>query len=127
MTLQVICLLTTFFYQEGFLTCSYFTNAVTIGDHLTAKHPNVKVDVSAYVKQQWSERARELQEVHINNSNFLHINIYSINSQQEFKTNQKSSPFIYEGCDSNNLKHVGGYTDFAQKVKATYKMNVPMD
>ncbi|CAO3629753.1 unnamed protein product [Mucor hiemalis] len=93
--------------QEGFLTCSYFTNAVTIGDKLTANHPNVKIDVSAYVKQQWSERARELQE--------------------EFKTNQKTSPFIYEGCDSNDLTLVGGYSDFAHRVKATYKMNVPLD
>lgn len=95
------------YHIEGFLTCSYFTNAVTIGDKLTAKHPNVKIDVSAYVKQQWSERARELQE--------------------EFKTNQRTSPFIYEGCDSNDLKLVGGYSDFAHRVKATYKMNVPLD
>lgn len=51
--------------QEGFLTCSYFTNAVRIGDQLTAKYPNVKVDVSAYIKEQWSERSKELQQVHI--------------------------------------------------------------
>ncbi|KAI9355756.1 hypothetical protein BD770DRAFT_473459 [Pilaira anomala] len=95
------------YHIEGFLTCSYFTNAVQIGDRLSAKHPNVKVDVSAYIKQQWGERSRELQ--------------------QEFNTGHRTSPFIYEGCDIENQKLVGGYTDFAQKIKATYKMNVPMD
>lgn len=47
--------------------------------------------------------------------------------RQEFNTNQKTSPFIYEGCDIENQKMVGGYTDFAKKVKETYKMSVPLD
>ncbi|CAO3656406.1 unnamed protein product [Mucor fragilis] len=95
------------YHIEGFLTCSYFTNAIRIGDQLTAKHPNVKVDVSAYIKEQWSERSKELQ--------------------QEFKTNQRTSPFIYEGCDLQNQQLIGGYTDFAKRAKETYKMSVPMD
>ncbi|ORE10012.1 hypothetical protein BCV72DRAFT_222327 [Rhizopus microsporus var. microsporus] len=95
------------YHIEGFLNCVYFSNAVEAGDRLTAKHPNIKVDVSAYIKQQWSERARELQ--------------------QEFKTTQSTSPFIYEGCDSDQLKLIGGYSDFAKKIKSAYKMNVPLD
>ncbi|KAG2207513.1 uncharacterized protein EV154DRAFT_150541 [Mucor mucedo] len=91
------------YHIEGFLTCSYFTNAVQMGDRLSAKHPNVKVDVSAYIREQWSERSRELQ--------------------QEFETNHGTSPFIYEGCDINNQNMIGGYTDFAEKIKATYKMD----
>jgi hypothetical protein len=49
------------------------------------------------------------------------------NFLQEFDTTQKTSPFIYEGCDIENQKMVGGYTDFAKKVKETYKMSVPLD
>ncbi|KAI8364397.1 hypothetical protein BD560DRAFT_448448 [Blakeslea trispora] len=95
------------YHIEGFLTCSYFSNAVRVGDMLTGKHPHIKVDVSAYVKQQWSERSKELQ--------------------QEFNTSHKTSPFIYEGCDLENQKVIGGYTDFAKRVKETYKLNVPLD
>lgn len=36
-----------------------------MGDRLSAKHPNVKVDVSAYIREQWSERSRELQKVNV--------------------------------------------------------------
>ncbi|KAG2233684.1 hypothetical protein BDF21DRAFT_406207 [Thamnidium elegans] len=92
------------YHIEGFLSCSYFTNAVEISDKLSAEHPNVKVDVSAYIQQQWAERSRELQ--------------------QEFNTSHRTSPFIYEGCDVNNQKLIGGYTDFSQKIKATYKLSV---
>ncbi|OBZ81338.1 hypothetical protein A0J61_10613 [Choanephora cucurbitarum] len=95
------------YHIEGFLTCSYFSNAVRIGDMLTHKHPHIKVDVSAYIKQQWHERSNELQ--------------------QEFNTSHRTSPFIYEGCDLENQKVIGGYTDFAKRVKETYKLNVPLD
>ncbi|KAI7906801.1 uncharacterized protein BX663DRAFT_497613 [Cokeromyces recurvatus] len=95
------------YYIEGFLNCSYFANAIRIGDKLTEKYPNVKVDVSAYIKQQWNERSIELQK--------------------EFNTNQTSSPFIYEGCDLENQKLIGGYTDFAKKVRTNYKISVPLD
>ncbi|CAO3696019.1 unnamed protein product [Rhizopus stolonifer] len=95
------------YHIEGFLNCAYFSTAVEAGDCLTATNPNVKVDVSAYIKQQWSERANELQE--------------------EFNTTHKTSPFIYQGCDSNQMEMIGGYTDFAKMIKNIYKMNVPMD
>ncbi|KAI9255461.1 hypothetical protein BY458DRAFT_520065, partial [Sporodiniella umbellata] len=95
------------YHIEGFLTCSYFTTAVEAGERLTAKHPNVKMDVSAYIKDQWAERSKELQK--------------------EFNTTHKTSPFIYQGCDSNQMEAVGGYTDFAKLIKKTYKINVPMD
>ncbi|KAG0763571.1 hypothetical protein G6F60_007498 [Rhizopus arrhizus] len=98
---------TTCYHIEGFLSCAYFSTAVEVGDRLTAKYPNVKVDVSVYIREQWSERARELQN--------------------EFKTSQRTSPFIYEGCDSNQMELIGGYTDFAKKIKSVYKMNVPLD
>ncbi|KAI8972024.1 hypothetical protein BDF20DRAFT_915762 [Mycotypha africana] len=96
------------FYIEGFLTCSYFTNAVRVADMLTANYPHIKVDVSAYVKEQWKERAEELQ--------------------QEFATDHKTSPFIYEGCSTENQTLIGGYTDFAKRVKETYRLNnIPLD
>ncbi|KAI8367208.1 hypothetical protein EDC96DRAFT_507294 [Choanephora cucurbitarum] len=95
------------YHIEGFLTCSYFSNAVRIGDMLTNQHPHIKVDVSAYIQQQWHERSNELQ--------------------QEFNTSHRTSPFIYEGCDLENQKMIGGYTDFAKRIKATYKLNVPLD
>ncbi|KAI8986510.1 hypothetical protein BDB01DRAFT_849557 [Pilobolus umbonatus] len=95
------------YHIEGFLNCSYFSNAVEVGDRLTAKYPNIKVDVNAYIKQQWGQRSQELQK--------------------EFNTTHRTSPFIYEGCDISNQTVIGGYTDFAKRVKSTHKMNVPLD
>ena len=46
---------------------------------------------------------------------------------KEFNTSHRTSPFIYEGCDLENQKVIGGYTDFAKRVKETYKLNVPLD
>ncbi|KAG1500868.1 hypothetical protein G6F46_003999 [Rhizopus delemar] len=98
---------TTCYHIEGFLSCAYFSTAVEVGDRLTAKYPNVKVDVSVYIREQWSERARELQN--------------------EFNTSQRTSPFIYEGCDSNQMELIGGYTDFAKKIKNVNKVYVDPD
>ncbi|KAI8391257.1 uncharacterized protein BYT42DRAFT_556191 [Radiomyces spectabilis] len=95
------------YHIEGFLSCVHFQTAVEAADRLTAKHANVKVDVNAYVKEQWKERSRELQE--------------------EFKSQHSTSPFIYEGCNINEQAFVGGYSDFAKRLKEVYKMNVPMD
>ncbi|KAL1931253.1 hypothetical protein VTP01DRAFT_10390 [Rhizomucor pusillus] len=98
---------TTCYHIEGFLSCHYFHLATEVADRLSAEHSHIKADVSAYIKQQWYERSRELQE--------------------EFKTKHTTSPFIYEGCVAGQQTFVGGYTDFAKKVKETYKMNVPLD
>ncbi|ORY92007.1 hypothetical protein BCR43DRAFT_508146 [Syncephalastrum racemosum] len=95
------------YHIEGFLSCSYFHLATEVADRLSAKHPHVKSDVSAYIKQQWAQRSRELQE--------------------EFNTRHRTSPFIYEGCSASEHKMVGGYTEFAEHVRKTYKMNVPRD
>ena len=44
--------------------------ATEVADRITEKHPHVKTDVSAYIKQQWYERSKELQEVNNEVSNF---------------------------------------------------------
>ncbi|KAI8139536.1 hypothetical protein BJV82DRAFT_672508 [Fennellomyces sp. T-0311] len=95
------------YHIEGFLTCHYFQLATEVADRLTAKHPHVKTDVSAYIKQQWYDRSKELQE--------------------EFANSHKTSPFIYEGCVAGQQKFVGGYSDFAKAIKTTYKMSIPLD
>ncbi|KAI8089956.1 uncharacterized protein BX664DRAFT_334309 [Halteromyces radiatus] len=95
------------YHIEGFLACSYFHTATEAADRLAAKYPNVKIDVSAYPRQQWPERSLELQK--------------------EFDTTHRTSPFIYEGCSAGNQKVVGGYTDFAKLIKTNYQMIVPMD
>ncbi|ORX51704.1 hypothetical protein DM01DRAFT_1408642 [Hesseltinella vesiculosa] len=95
------------YHIEGFLSCSYFHTAAEAADRLAAKHSNVKVEVSAFPKQKWPERSMELRK--------------------NFSTDHRTSPFIYEGCGSENQKVIGGYTDFARILKATYKMNVPRD
>ncbi|SAM04862.1 hypothetical protein [Absidia glauca] len=95
------------YHIEGFLSCSYFHTATEAADRLSAKHPNVKVDVSAYTRQQWPERSQELRK--------------------EFNTQHRTSPFIYEGCSAGEQNVIGGYSDFATILKANYKMNVPMN
>jgi len=49
--------------QEGFLSCAYFHAATDVGDRLTDKMKDVKIDVSAYVKAQWQDRLNQLQQV----------------------------------------------------------------
>lgn len=49
--------------QEGFLSCAYFHAATDVGDHLSEKKDDVKIDVSAYVKAQWQDRLKQLQRV----------------------------------------------------------------
>ena len=44
--------------------------ATEVADRLTEKHPHVKTDVSAYIKQQWYDRSKELQEVNNKVSEF---------------------------------------------------------
>ncbi|KAG0170782.1 hypothetical protein DFQ28_001695 [Apophysomyces sp. BC1034] len=95
------------YHIEGFLSCIYFQNAIEVGDRLSEKHPHIKVDVNAYVREQWADRSKELQ--------------------QAFGTSHRTSPFIYEGCSTDRQNLVGGYTDFAKRIKETYKMNVPLD
>ncbi|ORZ22393.1 hypothetical protein BCR42DRAFT_487957 [Absidia repens] len=97
----------TCYHIEGFLSCSYFHTATEAADRLSVKYPNVKVDVSAYTKQQWPERSSELRK--------------------EFNTQHRTSPFIYEGCSAGQQNVVGGYSEFAKLIKATYKVNVPRD
>ncbi|CAO3594916.1 unnamed protein product [Absidia cylindrospora] len=57
----------TCYHIEGFLSCSYFHTATEAADCLSAKHPNVKVDVSAYTKQQWPERFQHYARNSIHN------------------------------------------------------------
>ncbi|CAO3618353.1 unnamed protein product [Cunninghamella blakesleeana] len=95
------------YHIEGFLSCTYFHTATEAADRLTTKYPNIKVDVSAYTKQQWPERSMELRK--------------------EFATQHRTSPFIYEGCHAGSQKVVGGYSDFAKIIKDNYKLNVPRD
>ncbi|KAI8074475.1 hypothetical protein BC940DRAFT_288331 [Gongronella butleri] len=95
------------YHIEGFLSCSYFHTATEAADRLAARYPNVKVDVSAFPKQKWPERSMELRK--------------------SFDTDHRTSPFIYEGCASENQRVVGGYSEFARHIKANYKLNVPMD
>jgi hypothetical protein len=51
------------FSQEGFLSCAYFHAATDVGDHLSEKKGDVKIDVSAYMKAQWHDRLAQLQQV----------------------------------------------------------------
>ncbi|CAO3611010.1 unnamed protein product [Cunninghamella echinulata] len=95
------------YHIEGFLSCVYFQTATEAADRLAAKYPNVKVDVSAYTKQQWPEQSMELRK--------------------EFATQHRTSPFIYQGCTADSQTVIGGYSDFAKIIKANYKLNVPMD
>ncbi|GAB5587547.1 hypothetical protein Unana1_02447 [Umbelopsis nana] len=96
------------YYIEGFLSCAYFHAATDIGDRLTDKMKDVKIDVNAYMKAQWNDRLNELK--------------------QELKAgNHSTSPFIYEGCSGNDLKFVGGYSDFARLVRDRHRMSVPLD
>ncbi|KAI7877937.1 hypothetical protein K492DRAFT_171327 [Lichtheimia hyalospora FSU 10163] len=105
--LDVIPAKTACYHIEGFLTCHYFHLATEVADRLTSKQPHVKTDVSGYIKEQWYGRLKELQD--------------------EFDTRHRTSPFIYEGCDPSQQKLVGGYSEFAKKIKETYKMNLPLD
>ncbi|CAO3660329.1 unnamed protein product [Umbelopsis ramanniana] len=96
------------YHIEGFLSCAYFHAATDVGDRLTDKVQDVKIDVSAYMKAQWQDRLNQLQ--------------------QELKAGYHStSPFIYEGCSGNELKLVGGYSDFARLVRDRHSISVPLD
>ena len=56
--------------------------ATEVADRLTEKHPDVKTDVSAYIKQQWYDRSRELQEV---NNKVLSFPIKSLKFEMDKK------------------------------------------
>lgn len=96
------------YHIEGFLSCAYFHAATDVGDHLSEKKDDVKIDVSAYVKAQWQDRLKQLQ-------------------RELQAVNHATSPFIYEGCSGNDLKFVGGYGEFARLVRERHRISVPLD
>ncbi|KAG9307179.1 hypothetical protein G9A89_017007 [Geosiphon pyriformis] len=110
------------YHIEGFLNCSYLNAAIKLGESLTKdqavkpvsdnqiglansstqKNQSnarkvAKVEVAVYEKEKWEERVKILHSL--------------IQGTTESHT---TSPLIYEGCNVQKFKFIGGFHDFVE-------------
>ncbi|KAJ3166733.1 hypothetical protein HDU88_003217 [Geranomyces variabilis] len=84
---------------EGFSTCPYFQNAAALARSLP-DHAVAKATVNAHSRAAWPARRDVLQ------------------SQIPGAASHRSSPFVWAGCDGEDVEFVGGYDQFSALVDA---------
>lgn len=80
---------------EGFDTCPYYQRAKKHGEALGRSTTNILVTSVGWKRSEWEGRKRELQGL-----------IPGAGSH-------RTSPFVWKGCEGQELEFIGGYTDFA--------------
>ncbi|KAI9217323.1 hypothetical protein BC828DRAFT_391460 [Blastocladiella britannica] len=89
--------LSTCYYVEGFLACDYFRQALSLSSKVAQSSKSVQVETSV-----WSE------------SEFFGSRLPELKKIVPASGGHRSCPIVYEGCDPDAHRYVGGYDDFAK-------------
>ncbi|EFA81702.1 hypothetical protein PPL_05696 [Heterostelium album PN500] len=95
----------TCFKVYGYSSCPYYQKAVKLGEVISDKNNNIKVETVQIDRDQWPELMNNLTQQHGGKA------IY-----------HKTCPIVEEGCSEEAKQFVGGYSDFLNESrKRKYK------